>query len=48
MNYHSMMENYKSTNTFTKVEDANKHDSIKIVLRGFIKEFKNFVILLEK
>ena len=40
MNYHSMMENYKSTNTFTKVENANKHDSVKIVLEDLLKNLK--------
>ena len=47
MNYHSMIENYKSTNTFTKVENANKHDSVKIVLEDLLKNLKTLSYCLK-
>ena len=36
MNYHSMMKEYKHTNAYTKLETANKHDEIKIVLEDLL------------
>lgn len=40
MNYHSMMKEYKHTNAYTKVETANKHDEIKIVLEDLLNNLK--------
>ena len=47
MNYHSMMENYKSTNTFAKVEGADKHDNIKIVLEDLLNNLKTLSYCLK-
>ena len=47
MNYHSMMENYKSTNTFTKVDSANEHDNIKIVLEDLLNNLKTLSYCLK-
>ena len=47
MNYHSMMENYKSTNTLTKVEVADKHDNIKIVLEDLLNNLKTLSYCLK-
>ena len=40
MNYHSMMENYKFTNTNSKIETANKHEYIQLVLDDLLKNLK--------
>jgi flagellar protein FliS len=47
MNYHTMMKEYKHTNAYTKLETANKHEEIKIVLEDLIQNLKTLSYCLK-
>ena len=48
MNYHSMMREYKVVDVQSKLENADSHDFIKIVLNELLKNMKILSIALKK